>query len=134
MGASFWKTYDRALAGFDGVVLRIGSVPARLVETLGAVQALLPGAAMAGAAGLGALRALVTHADATALRAPLERLRATVAEVGGGVIIERGPRTLRERIDPWGTVPPPALAVMRAIKTEFDPRAVLNPGRFVGGL
>src|SRR5437899_329578 len=41
MGASFWKTYDRALVGFDGVVLRIGSVPARLVETLGAVQALL---------------------------------------------------------------------------------------------
>jgi FAD/FMN-containing dehydrogenase len=31
-------------------------------------------------------------------------------------------------------VPPPSLAVMRAIKTEFDPRAVLNPGRFVGGL
>jgi len=134
MGASFWKTYDRALAGFDGVVLRIGSVPARLVETLGAVQALLPGAAVAGAAGLGALRVLVTHADAMALRAPLERLRATVAEVGGGVIIERGPRALRERIDPWGPVPPPALAVMRAIKTEFDPRAVLNPGRFVGGL
>ena len=134
MGASFWKTYDRALAGFDGVVLRIGSVPARLEETLGAVQALLPGAAVAGAAGLGALRALVTHADAPALRAPLERLRATVAEVGGGVIIERGPRALRERIDPWGPVAPPALAVMRAIKTEFDPRAVLNPGRFVGGL
>ena len=134
MGASFWKTYDRALVGFDGVVLRIGSVPARLVETLGAVQALLPGAAVAGAAGLGALRVLVTHADAVALRAPLERLRATAAEVGGGVIIERGPRALRERIDPWGPVPPPALAVMRAIKTEFDPRAVLNPGRFVGGL
>ena len=57
-----------------------------------------------------------------------------VAEVGGAVIIERGPRALRERIDPWGAVPPPALAVMRAIKTEFDPRAVLNPGRFVGGL
>src|SRR5207247_5008640 len=30
MGASFWKTYDRALAGFDGVSLRIGTVPARL--------------------------------------------------------------------------------------------------------
>jgi len=134
MGASFWKTYDRALAGFDGVVLRIGSVPARLVETLGAVEALLPGAAVAGAAGLGALRALVTHADAAALRTPLERLRATVAEVGGGVIVERGPRALRERVDPWGPVPPPAMAVMRAIKAEFDPRAVLNPGRFVGGL
>src|SRR5206468_561323 len=132
MGASFWKTYDRALAGFDGVTLRIGTVPARLVETLGAVQAVLPGAAVAGAAGLGALRALVTHADVSVLLPPLERLRATVGEVGGGVTVERAPRALRERLDPWGPVPAPALAVMRAIKTEFDPRGVLNPGRFVG--
>jgi glycolate oxidase FAD binding subunit len=134
MGAAFWKTYDRALAGFDGVTLRIGTVPARLVQTLGAVQAVLPGAAVAGAAGLGALRALVTHADASALLGPLERLRATVGEVGGGVIIERAPRALRERLDPWGPVPAPALAIMRALKTQFDPRGVLNAGRFVGGL
>jgi glycolate oxidase FAD binding subunit len=57
-----------------------------------------------------------------------------VAEVGGGVVVERAPRAVRERIDPWGPVPAPALAVMRAIKREFDPRGVLNPGRFVGGL
>src|SRR3989441_732676 len=80
MGASFWKTYDRALAGFDGVTLRIGTVPARLVETLGAVQAVLPGAAVAGAAGLRALRALVTHAHLSLLLPPLQRLRATVGE------------------------------------------------------
>jgi len=134
MGASFWRAYDRALAGFDGIVLRIGTVPARLVETLGAVQAVLPGAAMAGSAGLGALRALITHADAAALVDPLERLRGTVSEVGGSVIVERAPRAVRERVDPWGPVPAPALAVMRAIKGEFDPRGVLNAGRFVGGL
>jgi glycolate oxidase FAD binding subunit len=134
MGASFWRTYDRALAGFDGIVLRIGTLPARLVETLGAVQAVLPGAAMAGSAGLGALRALITHADAAALVDPLEHLRATVSEVGGSVIVERAPRAVRERLDPWGPVPAPALAVMRAIKAEFDPRGVLNAGRFVGGL
>ncbi|HLF48419.1 MAG TPA: FAD-linked oxidase C-terminal domain-containing protein [Methylomirabilota bacterium] len=34
----------------------------------------------------------------------------------------------------WGSVAPGALAVMRRIKQEFDPRGVLNPGRFVGGL
>ena len=52
----------------------------------------------------------------------------------GGVVIERGPRAVREAIDPWGPVPPPALAVMRKIKHEFDPTGVLNAGRFVGGL
>ena len=134
MGTSFWRTYDRVLAGFDGVVLRIGTVPARLMAMLGAVQAVLPGAAVAGAAGVGALHALVTHADAGVLGAALERLRATVGEVGGGVIVERAPRALRERLDPWGPVPAPALQAMRALKHEFDPRGVLNPGRFVGGL
>jgi glycolate oxidase FAD binding subunit len=134
MGASFWRTYDRAVAGFEGVTLRIGTVPARLVETLGAVQAALPGAAVAGSAGLGALRALIAHADAGALPGALERLRATVGEVDGSVIVERGPRSVREQLDPWGPVPAPALALMRALKTEFDPRGVLNPGRFVGGL
>jgi len=115
-------------------VLRIGTVPARLMAMLGAVQAVLPGAAVAGAAGVGALRALVTHADAGVLGAALERLRATVGEVGGGVIVERAPRAVRERLDPWGPVPAPALQAMRALKHEFDPRGVLNPGRFVGGL
>jgi glycolate dehydrogenase FAD-binding subunit len=61
-------------------------------------------------------------------------LRDAVADVGGGVVVERASRTLRERLDPWGPVPAPALAVMRAIKTEFDPLGILNPGRFVAGL
>jgi len=134
MGTSFWRTYDRALAGFEGVTLRIGTVPTRLVEILGVVQAVLPGAAVAGSAGLGALRALITHADGTALVGALARLRATVGEVDGAVIVERAPRAVRERLDPWGPVPAPAMAMMRAIKAEFDPRGVLNPGRFVGGL
>jgi glycolate oxidase FAD binding subunit len=57
-----------------------------------------------------------------------------VADVDGGVIIERGPRALREAVDAWGPVPAPAFEVMRAIKREFDPTGVLNAGRFVGGL
>jgi glycolate oxidase FAD binding subunit len=33
----------------------------------------------------------------------------------------------------WGTAPPD-LAMMRAIKQQFDPDLVFNPGRFVGGI
>lgn len=134
MGASFWTSYDHLLATAGGVILRLGTVPARLVDTLGAIHAALPGAMVGGAAGAGALRAVVATADAATLVAALERLRATVADVGGGVIVERAPRALRERVDPWGPVAAPALAVMRALKGEFDPRGVLNPGRFVDKL
>jgi glycolate oxidase FAD binding subunit len=37
-------------------------------------------------------------------------------------------------VDPWGPVEPRALALMRAVRDEFDPGHVLNPGRYVGGL
>jgi glycolate oxidase FAD binding subunit len=132
MGASFWKTYDHVLADPAGVMLRIGTVPARLVDTLGAIQAVLPGAMVGGAAGVGALRAVVAQAEPAALADALQRLRGAVADIDGGVIIERAPRALREHLDPWGPVPAPALALMRALKTEFDARGVLNPGRCVG--
>ena len=133
MGTSFWRAYDRAQAGPGGVTLRIGTVPSRLAATFAETRAVLDGAVVAGCAALGALRVRV-DADAAALAGALPRLRAFVADVDGGVVIERGPRAIREAVDPWGPVPAPSLAVMRAIKAEFDPTGVLNPGRFVGGL
>ena len=36
-------------------------------------------------------------------------------------------------VDAWGP-PPAAIATMRALKAEFDPRGVLAPGRFIGGI
>jgi glycolate oxidase FAD binding subunit len=65
----------------------------------------------------------------------LEELRARLAPIGGtAVILQRG--ALSADIDPWNDPahPPPALDVMRAIKQEFDPQHLLNPGKFVGGL
>jgi glycolate oxidase FAD binding subunit len=134
LGASFWHLYDRTLAAPGGVMLRIGTVPSRLGDTFTEIRQALAGAAVAGCAALGALRACVDASDVTMLTRGIERLRAAVADVDGGVIVERGPRALREAIDPWGPVPAPALAVMRAIKQEFDPTGALNPGRFAGGL
>ena len=134
MNASVWQRYDRMLAVAGGVMLRIGTVPSRLATTVAEIRRALEGAMVAGCAGLGALRARVDAGDVAALARGVERLRAFVAAVDGGVVIERGPRSVREAIDPWGPVSPPALAVMRAIKHAFDPAGVLNPGRFVDGL
>jgi glycolate oxidase FAD binding subunit len=134
MGTSFWRAYDRTLAAPGGAMLRIGTVPSRLAATCAEVRRVFSDAAVAGCAVLGALRARVDAGDVAAAAHGLARLRAFVADLDGGVLVERGPRALREAVDPWGPVPEPSLGVMRAIKREFDPTGVLNAGRFAGGL
>jgi glycolate oxidase FAD binding subunit len=51
----------------------------------------------------------------------------------GHAILVSAPAELKFDIDVWGGSPP-ALALMREIKRQLDPRGLLNPGRFVGGI
>ena len=44
-----------------------------------------------------------------------------------------GDAAARSGIDAWGSQPP-AMAAMRSLKSRFDERATLAPGRFVGGI
>jgi glycolate oxidase FAD binding subunit len=57
-----------------------------------------------------------------------------VAPVEGSVVVEGASAALRGAVDPWGPVAPDVLALMRAVKQQFDPDGILSPGRFVGGL
>ena len=52
---------------------------------------------------------------------------------GGHGMILTAPTHLKQAIDVWGPEPP-ALPLMREIKKQFDPRSLLNPGRFVAGI
>jgi glycolate oxidase FAD binding subunit len=62
---------------------------------------------------------------------------ATFTEVAqahrGHVVLMAGPPSAKQGRDVWGP-PPPALALMREIKRQFDPDNLLNPGRFVAFL
>jgi glycolate oxidase FAD binding subunit len=60
-------------------------------------------------------------------------LDAFAREPARGRVFRAMPPRVRDRIDAWGA-PPPAFPLMRAIKTNFDPKGLCNPGRFVGGL
>ena len=67
------------------------------------------------------------------LLAPVERLRQTAQGLGGTLVVERCPHQLKPEVDVWG----PAgddFEVMRKLKEVWDPKGVLAPGRFVGGL
>jgi glycolate oxidase FAD binding subunit len=53
---------------------------------------------------------------------------------GGSVTINALPQHAREGVDAWGEPLPGTLALMRRLKTNFDPKGLCNAGRFVGGL
>jgi glycolate oxidase FAD binding subunit len=56
-----------------------------------------------------------------------------VSRLRGHRVMERAPVAVKQHCQVWGT-PGDDFALMRAIKTSFDPHGRLNPGRFIGGL
>ena len=63
----------------------------------------------------------------------LSEARGATHRLGGHLVIERCPREVKSRLDVWDEVGEP-LAVMRRMKEQYDPRRILNPGRFVGSI
>ncbi|MDQ0189218.1 FAD-binding oxidoreductase [Alicyclobacillus cycloheptanicus] len=61
------------------------------------------------------------------------QVRARVEALGGTAVLERAPLAGPRRVDAFGSVPA-AFAVMKGIKSTIDPRGLMSPGRFVGGM
>jgi glycolate oxidase FAD binding subunit len=100
---------------------------ARLSETLRGVDH-----DIVGRAGAGVLLVRAAGSDESHARL-LTELRARIPIGRGSAVVVRGSDAFRTRVDPWGPLGD-ALPLMRAIKKQFDPAAVLNPGRGPGGL
>ena len=88
-------------------------------------------ASVRGSAGVGVLHAGVP-ADPEAVPAFVARLRADAASWSGDVVVLDAPPPIKAALDVWGPVR--GLALMRRIKDEFDPRHLMAPGRFAGGI
>ncbi len=52
---------------------------------------------------------------------------------GGHAMIEWAPLPVKERVSVWDE-PGSATRLMKGLKARLDPRGILNPGRFVGGI
>jgi glycolate dehydrogenase FAD-binding subunit len=63
----------------------------------------------------------------------VEDLRRQAASAGGALVAEHGPAGLKERVDVWGK-PGDNFGIMRKLKEAWDPKGILSPGRFIGGL
>ncbi|GAB4463299.1 MAG: FAD-binding oxidoreductase [Elainellaceae cyanobacterium] len=111
---------------------KIGVLPNQAATTLAKITTLYPsltyGAIHAGS-GLGQLR---FDADLPSASSILELRRLCEAQ-GGFLSLLAAPTDVKQQIDPWG-YPGNALDLMRGIKQQFDPDALLSPGRFVGGI
>ena len=61
------------------------------------------------------------------------RLIASAQQLHGHAVMFAAPSELKLAIDVWGPAPL-SFPLMREIKQQFDPKGILNPGRFIGGL
>ena len=59
--------------------------------------------------------------------------RQLATQVGGYALVECCPLEVKRGLDVWGS-PGDGLPIMRRLKEQMDPRRILNPGRFVGGI
>jgi glycolate dehydrogenase FAD-binding subunit len=127
----------------EGLVIRLGTLPSRVYTVMqAAAQVLKPlttRAMIFGDCGVGMVKLclgpeeLPTGAlDAARLDA-LRGLSDVVVAQGGYGLVERAPLAAKMALEVWGP-PPSSFALLRALKCKFDPEAILNPGRFIGGL
>ncbi len=138
-----WTTLAEGLASEPGRAGPdvLGSNPSLLlqaqippVRVVGAVRSLLdadPRASIQAYAGDGIICARLDSPRLQPAAVFCRRLRASLAEMEGSLVILESPageELSRETV--WGP-PGDSQRVMEAIKRQFDPQGILNPGRFI---
>ena len=142
----WWNGIGEAAGGpagatVGGTLVRVAFWAAELRQVLDALDAVASDTgvqpAVGGSAGAGVLYArLDAGQDADQVTMFVRALRAATGHRGGqargSVVVLTAPPAVRERVDLWGPVP--SLALMRAVKRQFDPGNLMAPGRGPGGI
>ena len=114
---------------------QVGGYLAEIGSAIGAAGLRLVSGAHAG---VGILRLLLAAPGGVTPEASrtvkvLALLRDAARAVGGELVVEWAPLAVKEEISVWDT-PSPAVRLMQRIKAQLDPKGIMNPGRFVGGI
>jgi glycolate oxidase FAD binding subunit len=124
-------------AGSDEVAIKISTPPAELTgvldSALGACARRGVSPRITGHAGVGVTYVALSGADDEARAQVVEELREIWTRRGGSVVVREAPATFKKRVEVWGPLGS-RLELTRRVKEKFDPRGILNPGRFVGGI
>lgn len=132
--ADVWRklTEFGCAAESSSLVLKLNVRPSRIVDLCKAIGKLVPGASMQAHAGSGIV--LVDCGDMPSHEAAkllIRDLRPAAAAAGGQAVVWNCPSPdewTRQAF--WGPTRDDD-AVMRAVKRQFDPHGLLNPGRFI---
>ena len=121
----------------DEVAIKISAPPADLTgvldSTLGACSRGGVTPRITGHAGTGVTYVALSGAGDEARAQIVEELREVWVRRGGSVIVREASPEFKKRVEVWGPLGS-RLELSRRVKQKFDPRGVLNPGRFVGGI
>ena len=131
----------RAAFPVAAAVMAFSVLPSQVAEVMehgaGAARARGLNSAWAAHAGVGVVRASVASdvvpKEPTAIAAVLTEWREMVRAGGGHATLEWAPLAVKSQVPVWDD-PGAAGRVMQRIKAQLDPRNILNPGRFVGGI
>jgi glycolate oxidase FAD binding subunit len=131
---AWWREYlhgQRLTETGDGVVLRCGFPPKTSETAVSRIQTALVAYDISPeiwtvSPGLGAVVVGFDRPAGGSLKPVQDALLAHAENVS----VLAAPSDLKSDIDVWGRRPE-TVHVMRALKAEFDPNNVLNPGRFV---
>jgi glycolate oxidase FAD binding subunit len=131
---AFWREYvDRHTLMTPDVLIRCGAEPKSTRAMADGLLSALGSSARVVSISPGLGTAIVGLDSATLDAVGLASLRDRLVAVASNVTILTAPSHLKAGIDVWGKTPE-TISVMRALKSEFDPANVLNPGRFVDRL
>ncbi len=119
-----WGAWQLLFDRTDTLIAKATMLPSDIAHFIAAVRA-VGGECVTQAVGVMALSMPASAADqVVSLRRQLE------SKHGSLTILQQPDATVAE---PWGSLPD-SMPLMRAIKQRFDPKHILNPGRYLGGI
>jgi glycolate oxidase FAD binding subunit len=135
-GVDVWRAREQLWnSGASASICKLSMLPAQLSSTAEFIREALSDNAdwtlVMYSTGLAWLQLDAT--DCAEIAAFVSSIRTFLAPTGGTAVVLKAPSMLRQKVDLWGSAGS-ALPLMKRVKEQFDPRVILNRGRFVGGI
>jgi glycolate oxidase FAD binding subunit len=118
------------------LICKVSVLPSQLAAATAAVERLcsspqLTWNVVAQSTGVATVR--IEAGENGQLQFALNGIRAAIQALGGTVVVISCPAEIKKQVDVWGPTGD-AQPLMVRVKQQFDPRGILNRGRFVGGI